>query len=177
VALCVACGANSQRRAIQHARLSILGAGEAVEAVDKAVNDQYGNAPLIDKEAYCIFKRSSLILEQAKAAVFAAAEAVRVWEIALLNYQARKADKDPTVDAAWESVLDAKGTWLDMSIQIVGIVDAVIDSLGLYGVKMPSTLDYFWGLVSKLGPYHGDPPSWDWSSLKNSVCYPQEVTP
>jgi hypothetical protein len=134
--------------------LSILGAGEAIAAADKAIVDQYGNAPLTNEKAYCIFKRSALVLEQAKASVYAATEAVRVWE--------------------WSKVLELQSEWLEMGVQIVGIMKAVIDSLGLYGVDLPPKVEYFWGLVEKLGPYQGEPPEWDWSDLKGSVCYPKE---
>jgi hypothetical protein len=169
VALYSACGVHGQKRGINHARTMIAASGEAIDATDGALVKQYKDTPASDTKSYCIVRKSALILEQAKAVVYAAADSVRLWELALMHYQAEKKAGDDD-RKAWKDVLSAQASWMAFATEIIGVIDAVIKTLSLYGVDLPPQVGYVWQFVENFGPREWSLPDWDWEDLKGSVC-------
>lgn len=169
LATLAACTVHQQKVAIRDARYGLATAGEVIGVVDLAVDNTWGSAPMEDTDAYCNEMKASLVLEQALQVVYAGADAVFMWELALKHYEV--AEGKVARDAAWASVLNSQSEWFLMASTIVGVLDALRATLELYGLVLPGKALQVWAAISWLAAHPaGATHEWDWSSLEGSVC-------
>lgn len=169
------CAVHTQRKTINAARLTVIGAAEVIHATSDSIAEQYAPKPAEDTEAYCILKRSALILTQAKLILVAAEGTIATWEIALNHWIATRdaTGKDsPATRKAWTDLLNSNAQWFKYAEQAIAVTKAVIDSLTLYGVKLPGAVDVAWGWIEPLAAATVKLPAWDWTDLEGSVCHP-----
>lgn len=172
VALCLcvsACGASTQRDAINDARVGIEATDIAWEATDAAVADVYGSKPTEDTESYCHNKIASMALAQVDLSMDLAEDAVHAWEVSLDIYEAKKA-AGTVGDVDWSKVLSSEADWLRVAVVVSAGMGAIRSMLDLWGVDLPSVVDNVWSFVAGLGGREVTEYEFDWSDLQGSVC-------
>lgn len=172
VVLCLgitACGVHSQKRGINTARAAIIAASKASEVVNETTTAIYAAKPDEDEESYCRNKILALVYAQTNLVLANAADAVKLWETALLVYLAKQ-DAGGNTTLEWGEVLSTQAAWFQILEQVLAVLDGVRQTLKLWSVKLPHIVDYAWAMLSGLAGKPDAAFEFDFAGLQESIC-------
>jgi len=166
--LLAGCAVNSQKNGIRDARLALAIVGEATKAADLAAKEHFEQFPASDTENYCKGEIATLVLEEIVSALHGAADSVKLWEVSLAVYLARK-DAGESTTIEWGSVLSSEAEWFKLAVEVISVLDFAMREIEHAGVKLPVVVKYAWGFLYGLtGKAERPPYEMTWGDL--GVC-------